>query len=85
MSSAFSPAIHLVECGHCPHASNRWVVSGAHKDVLASVDEHVHYAHAKTGQWIEGDDWAVLNETDVLAIKAAHDQMHQADRSRTRG
>jgi hypothetical protein len=57
----------LIECGHCPASTARWLVVGDHDAVVKSMDEHIHRVHPNTGQWIEDDDWAILNEADVIA------------------
>lgn len=49
----------ILWCSHCPpNLAQFLVIEGSAQQAM---DKHIAAMHPDTGQWVEGDDWEVLN------------------------
>lgn len=62
--------LHLLQCFHCPAADSRWLVVGDRRQVVEEIHKHIDALHPNTGQWVEDDDWADLDEESTRALDA---------------
>ena len=62
--------LHLLQCFHCPADVSRWLVVGDRRQVVESIHKHIDDVHPNTGEWIEDDDWADLDEETTRALDA---------------
>lgn len=57
----------MIWCGHCP-ASRAQIVVALGSTPREQAAAHIASAHPGTGEWIEGEDWCVLDPDTRAAL-----------------